>query len=230
MPANNPSFLINTDNPALDRGRRLRILRGMLGLTIQKFSGVCELGESTIRLWEQGRGSGLSYKGAARIVKSLENSNIDCGSDWLLSGQGTPPRFRRPVIVVDDLMESTDEYASEELTHINEEIHLFYQISEHTKIYTQLDSSMLPIYGRGDRLGSIQYYGADIAKCIGEICVIQPKERAMLLRKLELGDEPDRYNLIALNEESLAPDASLYNIKLVSVGPVIRMWRLPKAI
>ena len=48
---------------ALERGRRLRLLRNMTGMVTQPFSELCGVGRTTIRAWEQGI-SPLTEKGA----------------------------------------------------------------------------------------------------------------------------------------------------------------------
>lgn len=73
------------------RGERLRLLRKLSGSTIHKMAQKYDIGSSTIKYWENGRGVGLSIRGANSIIAIMRQETINCLFAWLMYGIGTAP-------------------------------------------------------------------------------------------------------------------------------------------
>lgn len=86
------------------KGRRLRMARALTGFSRQELFEKIGIATSTIDTWESGRVE-LSQKSAERVCIALKKVGVACSSEWLLSGDGVPPR------IMDDLektMQSVD--------------------------------------------------------------------------------------------------------------------------
>ena len=76
-----------------ERGKRLRVVRKMSGMTLSDLAQKFALGVSTIKYWECVKNQGLSSKGAKKIIKAMQTQGIQCSYMWLMYGVGLPPQF-----------------------------------------------------------------------------------------------------------------------------------------
>lgn len=79
-------------NAAQIKGRRLRMLRILSGLTRQELFKKMSISPSTMNTWETGRVE-LTEVGANRVCMAFTRVGILCTKEWLLNGTGTPPRI-----------------------------------------------------------------------------------------------------------------------------------------
>ncbi|MDR2067698.1 MAG: helix-turn-helix transcriptional regulator [Holosporaceae bacterium] len=73
------------------KGRRLRMVRALTGLSRQELHEKIGIATSTVDTWESGRVE-LTEKSAERICLALRKVGIYCACEWLLTGAGMPPR------------------------------------------------------------------------------------------------------------------------------------------
>lgn len=85
-----------TQNIAQLKGRRLRMLRILSGLTRQELYEKVHISPSTMNTWETARVE-LTESGAARICTAFSKVGILCAKEWLLTGDGAPPRIMTAV-------------------------------------------------------------------------------------------------------------------------------------
>lgn len=78
------------------KGRRLRMVRILSGLTRQELYEKMHISPSTMNTWETGRVE-LTDIGAGRVCSAFGKIGILCTKEWLLSGQGDPPRIMSAV-------------------------------------------------------------------------------------------------------------------------------------
>ncbi|MDR1560873.1 MAG: helix-turn-helix domain-containing protein [Holosporaceae bacterium] len=74
------------------KGRRLRMVRALAGLSRQELYEKIGIATSTIDTWESGRVE-LTEKSAHRMSLALRNVGVYCSGEWLLTGSDTPPRM-----------------------------------------------------------------------------------------------------------------------------------------
>lgn len=74
------------------KGRRLRMARALTGFSRQELYEKIGIATSTIDTWESGRVE-LTEKSSIRVCASLKQVGIYCSSEWLLTGEGSPPRI-----------------------------------------------------------------------------------------------------------------------------------------
>lgn len=89
--------LLQTDVPIVHtvaqlKGRRLRMARALTGFSRQELYEKIGIATSTIDTWESGRVE-LTERSAIRVCASLKQVGIYCSSEWLLVGEGNPPRI-----------------------------------------------------------------------------------------------------------------------------------------
>ena len=214
----------NLDSPRA-RGERLRVLRKMSGLTIHKLAEKYEVGSSTIKYWECGRDKGLSAKGARKIIESMRQEGVYCTFMWLMHGVGMHPQ-----IVDIRQSASTKQVAAmnttlEEETAIANEIEVFCSGTPNAVTLVIYDDGMEPLYAIGDTVGGSRLVGADIAKAVGKICIVETEDRQVLCRKLARGNTPNVFILCAINPQTTALPPNHYDAKILSVAPISRAWK-----
>jgi transcriptional regulator with XRE-family HTH domain len=70
--------------------------RALTGFSRQEVYEKIGIATSTIDTWESGRVE-LTEKSAARVCGAFRQVGIHCTSEWLLTGEGNPPRLMREV-------------------------------------------------------------------------------------------------------------------------------------
>lgn len=78
------------------KGRRLRMMRALTGFSRQEIYDQLGIATSTMDTWESGRIE-LTEKSADRVSKSFKKIGIYCSPEWLLTGNGLPPRMMSDV-------------------------------------------------------------------------------------------------------------------------------------
>ena len=87
------------------RGKRLKTVRVMAGLTRNSLEKKHGISASTIQSWEAAKAGGLTERGLKRIIPILKEEGVFCSADWLFYGIGKPPHptaFATPQIQEDE--------------------------------------------------------------------------------------------------------------------------------
>src|SRR3990167_9590092 len=132
-------------NHSGERLRRARILAGIS--TRRAFEKKYQISAKTLQGWEQGKNP-LSKKGAKRIIEALKKEGLMCSLDWLMNGNGVPPR---PFEMTDPDFSAAGDF--ENLLHqmhlddeqaIYQELQSFKTHNQNAIIITISDDSMEP--------------------------------------------------------------------------------------
>ena len=209
-----------------ERGRRLRLVRKMSGLTLDELSSKYSLGISTIKYWECAKNHGLSSKGAKKVITAMQKEGVQCSYMWLMHGIGLPPLFidvhRNKGAKNMDIVEHS---SYEEEKAIEDEIALFCEKISSAIALTIFDDGMEPFYSVSDGVGGRRLYGEDLIKAVGKDCIVETTDHQLMCRRVARGNEPDNFNLYCINPNTLANPPHLYGVKLLSAAPVSRVWR-----
>jgi HTH-type transcriptional regulator, cell division transcriptional repressor len=216
-------------DPALStpkaRGQRLKTLRHMCGLTIHQLAAKYGIGASTIKYWESARSEGLSEKGATKIIKAMQEEGIYCTYMWLMHGVGIHPQIYDVRYGASKKQASAMNSSLEEEIAISNEIALFLKEVPNAITLVVFDDAMEPIYSIGDTIGGGRLVGEDIAKAIGRDCIIETDKKEILCRRLSRGNSLDTYNLSSINPQTTCYPPNIYDVKVVSASPIIRVWK-----
>lgn len=208
------------------RGKRLRLVRKMSGLTLNELAEKHNLGVSTIKYWECAKNQGLSSKGAKKIVTAMQAQGVQCSYMWLMHGIGLPPQFL-DVRSHDNTKQAPyiDQATYEEEKSIAHEVALFCEKITDAITLTVFDDGMEPIYSVGDGIGGKRLYGDSIAKTIGKNCIIETVDHQLLCRRVAQGSDGSSFNLYCVNPYTTANPPHLYDVKLLSAAPISRVWK-----
>ncbi|MCL5260076.1 MAG: hypothetical protein M1561_00110 [Gammaproteobacteria bacterium] len=208
------------------RGKRLRLLRRMSGLTLNQLADKYDIGISTIKYWECAKSEGLSAKGAKKILSAMLQEGINVSFMWLMYGVGLPPHFIDARFCNQELTNSLNNSSSlESEASITDEISLFCNKIPNSITLTIFDDSMEPLFTSGDGVGGKRLYGSDLTKAIGKNCIIETADNQIICRKIAQGNGAENFNLFSINPHTVANPPFLYDVKIVSAAPIVRIWK-----
>lgn len=208
-----------------ERGKRLKTLRNMCGLTIQEFAKKYGVGASTLKYWESARSEGLSPKGAKKIIEAMLQEGVYSTFTWLMYGIGIHPQ------ILDVQKSSAQKHLRamnstyDEEIAIAKEVNLFLKNSTEAITLVVFDDAMEPLYSIGNTIGGIRVHGSEMVTATGKDCIVETENGEILCRKLTRGNEPDTFHLCALSYLTTVFPPNLYDVKLKSVAPIIRIWK-----
>ena len=220
----NMKSLEELSSPA-ERGERLRVLRNMSGLTIHELADKYDVGASTIKYWECAKSEGLSPKGAKKFIEAMANEGIYCSYMWLMHGVGIHPQYIDKRYGDTKKQQNPMNTSLEEERAIYREMDLFLKETDNSVTLAVYDDSMEPFYFLGDTVGGNRLFDKDIHKALDRDCLVETEDHQILCRRFTLGNEIDRYTLCCLNHRTTVYPPNMYNIKIVSVAPISRIWR-----
>ncbi len=209
------------------RGKRLKSLRMMAGLSRKALEDKYDVSASTMQSWEDAKAGGLTEKGAKRAIEVFRQEGIRCNVDWLLFGIGTPPQLSDKLfqkqVQLQDVIEGRVEIAEERA--IVNELLAFRQHNPDAVEFIMPDDGMTPLYRKGDYVAGKRRYNEAINNVLGMDCIIETKENEVLLRRLKPGSQAGLYTLICLNPEACVTEFALHDREILSAAPVIWLRR-----
>lgn len=209
------------------RGKRLKSLRMMAGLSRKALEDKYSVSASTMQSWEDAKAGGLTEKGAKRAIEVFRQEGIRCTVDWLLYGIGLPPQLSDKLFAQQiHLQETVEERIeiSEERAIVNELL-AFRQHNPDAVEFIVPDEGLAPLFRKGDYIAGKRRYGEAIAQVVGMDCIIETKENEVLLRRLKVGSQAGLFTLICLNPDATVSEFALHDREILSAAPVIWLRR-----
>lgn len=181
------------NNVAQLKGRRLRMLRILSGLTRQELYEKAQMSPSTMNTWETGRVE-LTEAGAIRICAAFSKVGILCTKEWLLTGDGAPPRIMTAVERsifsenTEGFLESEPSYSEsvniQDLSiagDITEELRFFIKIHNDALFHVVNENFMNSRYRIGDCVAGLIGNPQNLLNCI---VIIEKEDGKTILGKL----------------------------------------------
>ncbi|WP_339051002.1 helix-turn-helix domain-containing protein [Rickettsiella endosymbiont of Xylota segnis] len=218
-----------------ERANRLRYLRKMSHLSMKEFAQHCNLGLTTINYWEQGYSS-VTERGAQKVSKAMREEGIECSVIWLMTGYGEPPKVtdssklsklnykNLESISRISINEKKSDYPLEN-TEIKEELALFRKNYPEHLIYLIDNESMKPLYGPGDLVAGKKLTDKNMELGHGADCIVELEGRELLIRRVKIAHVVNSYDLYVINSDASLEFPPLRNMKVLSLAPIIRIWK-----
>lgn len=188
------------------RGARIRQIRNQfLRMTRRQLCDKTDISTATIRAWEMGFSSGLTEKGARKLVSRFHDLDLLCSTAWLLHGIGSDPCFAS----------ETTTFDPKEDNQIAEEVLLFKHSQPDALVFKGEDESMAPLlYPEGYAAGLPL---KQVKNGLGKFCILTLENGERCLRLLQKGKEANEYCLKALHKDF--PEISVTKIR--SAAPIL---------
>lgn len=207
------------------RGKRLKSLRMMTGLSRKALEEQYHISASTIQSWEDAKAGGLTEKGARRVIAVFKEEGIRCSIDWLLYGIGTPPQLSNKLFTEENQGVEPIEVPTEDRAIVNELL-VFRQNNPDAVEYIIIDDGMAPFFAPGDYVAGKRRSAPHLETVIGKNCIVETRDNEILFRRVKAGSKPNTYTLTCVNTETSVRDITLYDKELISAAPVI--WHRKK--
>ncbi len=215
-----------SDSTAIARGKRLKRVRQLAGLTRDELANQAGVSKATLSYWENASLSSLSDKGAEKIVKALAKYGIACSLEWLLLGIGNAPQmqdlmFELPKPETLPLVASASDILSNSL---QAEIDLFLSANANSVATVVKHTALNPIIEAGDRIGGI-WQSAESPLIHDKLCIVNLNNQ-LQVRKVKKTNDQGLFDLSYISySHDLNEPFELKNIQLLTVAPIIRIWR-----
>lgn len=210
-----------TDFDKSERGKRVRLVRNMIDLTINDFALKIGVSDRTIKYWENGEAGGLTEKGAEKIVNSCNEIGLQCGIIWLLHGAGTQP------VLIDKPYQtslSLTTPANNDSDIIKKEVHYFHANNSNAITMQITDDSMEPYFNIGDIVGGKRKPNKELIKALHQDCIIETKDQQIFCRRLLPGSQPRLFNLCCTNQKTNEIFV-VTDVEISSAAPIIWIRR-----
>lgn len=230
----------NTKGTSLEiqeRANRLKFLRKLAGLSMKEFAQYCNLGLTTVNYWEQAYSS-ITERGAKKVCKAMREEGIECSTLWLMTGYGEQPKitdssklsklnYKKIESLPKQINEQRSDYPVENID-IKEELSLFKKNYPEHLIYLIDNESMKPLYAPGDLVAGKKLTEKNMELAHGADCIVELAEKRLLIRRVKIAQAANCFDLYVINADSSLDFPPLRNIKVLSLAPIIRVWRPTK--
>lgn len=211
------------DGSAIARGKRLKRIRQLAGLTRDALAAQAGVSKATFSYWENASLSSLSDKGAEKVVKALAKQGISCSLEWLLLGIGHSPQIKGLRL---DLPNSDFSAASTPMVNddLRAEIDLFQSLHADSIITTIKHAAMSPILAAGDVVGGVWQSPSNLID--SDKPYIVSVNQQLQVRKVKRTAETGLFDLSYISYLSdLAEPFEIKAAKLTKLARIIRIWR-----
>lgn len=203
------------------RGKRLYYLRKeLLRLSRESFGEKHNIPVASLKNWEQARYTGLTERGAKKLIPAFQQEGINCTLEWLLYGIGENPASPFPSL---NQLLNTPATTNESI--IAQELRLFHQLNDSAVDCIVTDNGMAPCILVGDHVAGKRYFGQDIEHTVGLPCIVQTLTGEVLVRLVKKGSYTERFTLQCTNTNTAISQPLIENVQLFSVAPILWIRR-----
>lgn len=211
------------------RGKRLRQVRNLANLSRKQLCENSGVNIHSLKGWEIGRYGGLPLDGAEKVIKRVTKEGVNCSLEWLTSGIGAGPQVNVDFcrITADDVStdDTLNQIMDDEKQLICKELVLFRKLFRNVVELQVADDGMNPVYQDGDYVAGLRKCGDEVKSALDLDCIVQMTDGKFLFRKLRMGAEENKYNLVCTNLSTGLKEPVIYNAEIASVAPVIRHYK-----
>lgn len=222
-----PANTVEKDKPSSairkERAERLKHLRELTRLSRQQFAKHYKLPYGSLQNWEDPKYGGLTKTGAPRVIAALKEEGIFVSMGWLLYGKDPAPYVSVSALLERMNIRQNANTVANESVIIGEELGLFKHHYKEALEATVADNAMSPAFEKNDQVAGKKFSPSQAASLVGKICIVMTENKQTLVRKLEAGSQPNRYNLVSINPN--AKSATIKNAAILSVAPILWMRR-----
>jgi transcriptional regulator with XRE-family HTH domain len=206
------------------RGRRLKRLRTLAGLTHDNLAAKAKVSRASMSYWENATFNGLSLKAAEKLIPVIKAEGIHCSAEWLCWGLGPNPS---PISASAQHPISTSD-GNVQLSEIQqEEIALFISLHPHAVVMQMPHNGMAPFFAHGDYLGGILKSIKKIKKVDPTCNYIVRFDQTWQVRRINR-NSAGLYDLTYLSSVESTNDLfEKRNMQIESIAKIIRVWSEP---
>ncbi len=209
---------MNDKQQAIERGKRLRLIRKIAGLTRNQLAESIGMTPTTLSTWENANFNGITLGGGEKVITTLLSKGVHCSLAWLMEGIGQPPEILSELLGNDSIS-----LKPEPENNIHKEMIFFLRLNPKSITFQIRDPRLMPFLKPGDWVGGL--WQAPNATIINEFSIIKVNQEEEVCL-IQAGSQPDHYTLCyttQLNLETLP--LQRFDVKLKEVAVITRLWR-----
>jgi transcriptional regulator with XRE-family HTH domain len=197
-------------------GKRIRLIRRMIGITRQNLSAKYNIEYATIALWETGKTT-ITDKVIHQCVQFFLTEGVHCSFEWIKFQKGEEPKIVSKGISIVDHLKKQDVF--------KQEIQFFLDIEaykEHNKnsiLHQIKNNAMSPLLNVGDIAGGpVIKKSEDIIKAHARMCILSIEENKFMVRHFFI--RKNKYILTAENTGSEVINPIVLKEKPLVIAPI----------
>jgi transcriptional regulator with XRE-family HTH domain len=159
-------------------GNRIHYLRKLTGLDRPSVERRHQIKEVSLEKWETGQAN-ISPRSIARLLNMALDHSIDCTTEWLVKGEGHPPKTI-PASTIDHTQVGSGNTTEDILRDLS------YFKNTYPRGLTLMitDDSMMPTYVNGDFVGGNMIDIKDLKDCLDFACIVHTADGKTQVRRV----------------------------------------------
>ena len=191
---------------------RIRYLRNLTGLKREDVAERYPITRSALEKWENGTAN-ISARNVARLINMAADQSIVCTAEWLLRGDGNPPKTVTP----SSLSEHQASVGNTIETALRD-LNLFKMTYPQGLTLMVSDDAMADYYANGDFVGGLPVDLDKLKQYLNHACIVQTADEKTRLRRI--GYEDGSWFLYCTNTRHKEWPFLEKNVKIVKAAPV----------
>jgi transcriptional regulator with XRE-family HTH domain len=204
------------------RGRRLKRLRALVGLTRDDLAARADVSRASMSYWENATYSGLSHRAAEKLIPVIKEAGVYCSVEWLLLGLGQEP-YRIQGAAEHPIPAS---HGDVQLSEIQKEIALFTSLHTNAVVMQVPHSGMAPFLLQGDYVGALLQSIDTVQEIEPSANYIVRFDNTLQARRVKHNPQAGLYDLSYLGSVEGTNDVfEKRGVQLEGIAKIIRVWR-----
>jgi transcriptional regulator with XRE-family HTH domain len=191
---------------------RIRYLRNLTGLTRDEVAEYSHITKSALEKWENGTAN-ISARNVTRLINMAADQSIACTAEWLLHGEGHPPK----TVVPSSLSEHQASVGNTIETALRD-LNLFKMTYPQGLTLMITDDAMADYYVSGDFVGGLSVDLDKLKQYLNYACIVQTADGKTRLRRI--GCEDGSWFLYGTNTRHNGWPYLEKDVKIAKVAPV----------
>lgn len=197
----------------IERGRRLKKLRALAGLTMNELAELAGVSRVAISYWENASPAGLSAKGAHKVVNALQKEKIYCTFEWLWEGVGEDPQYAAMKFYGGENIDSVDMLFS-----TSKEIEFFLRTNSQAVVVKVDNAALWPTFEFNDIVGGTWQPIAALRSEGFCIVTLNDVNQVRWVKKIN--------KIVQLSfTPYVTSESEIEKVEMANVAPIIRVWR-----
>ena len=192
--------------------QRIRYLRGLMGLDRPSMEARHQIKVTSLEKWESGS-TNITPKNITRLINAALDHSIECTSEWLINGEGIPPRT-----VLPSAINQPGNAITNKTVNILRDLNYFRNTYPNGITLMVTDDSMAPFYVNGDFVGGEFMDLEDLKSCLDRPCIVQTVDGKIRLRRV--GYDKGAWLLFGTNIKHVGSPYVEFNVNISKVAPV----------
>ncbi len=204
-------------------GKRVKSARMLAGLSRKSLSESSSISAATLRSWEDPKGSrkGLTEKGALRLIKALNSAGVKCSISWLMYGSGSGSGSGPSLIESKFHTSEPKDISWNDEESIFREVEFFKQVNHSSIVRLIKDRGMEPFFEQNSYVGGHRVGKNNISSLVGLNCIIEAEDGRTFVRRLQAGNNNDKYTLQCINPAKEIDNILITDIALSDAAEIV---------